>query len=162
MPRKLGSGGAPRANFVPSVEPPWTACRATVRDGDGRCGGPQPNSPGQRSPAAGAWDALRMIARIWRGATAADRAQDYLEYLRKTGIADYRATPGNHGVEVLMRTQGDRTDFTLITYWDSLDAVKAFAGDPPETARFYPEDDDYLIDRELTAEHHEVARIARG
>ncbi len=100
-----------------------------------------------------------MIARIWRGATAADRAQDYLEYLRKTGIADYRATPGNHGVEVLMRTEGDRTQFTLITYWDSIEAVKAFAGDRPEVARFYPEDDDYLIDRELTVEHHEVAPI---
>jgi heme-degrading monooxygenase HmoA len=103
-----------------------------------------------------------MIARIWRGATAADRAQDYLEYLRKTGIADYTATPGNHGVEVLMRTEGDRTQFTLITSWDSLEAVKAFAGDRPEVARFYPEDDDYLIDRELTAEHHEVAKIRRS
>ena len=38
-----------------------------------------------------------MIARIWRGATKADRAQDYLEYLRGTGLADYAATPGNHG-----------------------------------------------------------------
>ena len=102
-----------------------------------------------------------MIARIWRGVTAADRAEEYLEYLRKTGIADYTATPGNHGVEVLMRTEGDRTQFTLITYWDSIDAVKAFAGDQPEVARFYPEDDDYLIDRELTAEHHEVAKIRR-
>jgi heme-degrading monooxygenase HmoA len=103
-----------------------------------------------------------MIARIWRGVTAADRAQDYLEYLRGTGIADYTATPGNHGVEVLMRTEGDRTQFTLITYWDSLDAIKAFAGDPPEVARYYPEDDDYLINREDTAEHHEVAKIRRG
>jgi heme-degrading monooxygenase HmoA len=103
-----------------------------------------------------------MIARIWRGATAADRAQDYLEYLRGTGIADYRATPGNHGVEVLMRTHDDRTDFTLITYWESIESVKAFAGDPPEVARFYPEDDDYLIDRDLEATHHEVAKIRRN
>ena len=99
-----------------------------------------------------------MIARIWRGATKADRAQDYLEYLRGTGIADYAATPGNHGVEVLLRTEGDRTQFTLITYWESLEAIKRFAGDQPEVARFYPEDDDYLIDRELTVEHHESPR----
>jgi len=98
-----------------------------------------------------------MIARIWRGATAADRAQDYLEYLRGTGLADYRATPGNHGVQVLLRTTDDRTDFTLISYWESMDAVRAFAGDEPEVARFYPEDDDFLVDRELTVEHHEVA-----
>jgi len=61
-----------------------------------------------------------------------------------------------------MRTQGERTDFTLITYWDSLDSVKQFAGDEPEVARFYPEDDDYLIDRELTVEHHDVAPVERG
>jgi len=102
-----------------------------------------------------------MIARIWRGATAADRAPDYLDYLRGTGLADYQATPGNHGVQVLLRTQGDRTDFTLISYWESLDAVTAFAGDQPEVARFYPEDDDYLIDRELTVEHHEVVDLGR-
>ena len=100
-----------------------------------------------------------MIARIWRGATRADRAQDYLEYLRGTGIADYAATPGNRGVQVLMRTDGDRTDFTLITLWDSMDAVRRFAGDAPEVARFYSEDDDYLIDRELTVEHHEVVDV---
>ena len=71
-----------------------------------------------------------MIARIWRGATKADRAQDYLEYLRGTGIADYAATPGNHGVEVLLRTEGDRTQFTLITYWESLEADQALRGRP--------------------------------
>ena len=98
-----------------------------------------------------------MIARIWRGATAAHRSDEYLHYLRRTGLADYTSTPGNHGVQVLRRTDGDRTDFTLISYWESLDAVKAFAGDQPEVARFYPEDDDFLVDRELTAEHHEVA-----
>ena len=100
-----------------------------------------------------------MIARSWRGTTAAARAQDYLGYLRRTGVADIRATSGNRGVQVLMRTRDARTDFTVMSYWDSLDAVKAFAGDEPEVARFYPEDDDYLIDRELTVEHHEVAKV---
>ena len=97
-----------------------------------------------------------MIARSWRGTTAAARAQDYLAYLRDTGLADIQATSGNKGVQVLTRTRGERTDFTVLSYWESLDAVKAFAGDEPEVARFYPEDDEYLIDRELTVEHHEV------
>ena len=46
-----------------------------------------------------------MIARIWRGTTAADRAQEYLQYIRDTGVADYHKTPGNHGVQILMRTR---------------------------------------------------------
>jgi len=102
-----------------------------------------------------------MIARIWRGATAADRAEEYLEYLKQTGVADYTATPGNHGVQILLRTQGDRSDFTIISYWESLDAIKAFAGDQPEVSRYYPEDDEYLIHKEPTVEHHEVAELGR-
>jgi heme-degrading monooxygenase HmoA len=102
-----------------------------------------------------------MIARIWRGATAADRAQEYLEYLKQTGVADYTATPGNHGVQILLRTDGDRTDFTILSYWESMDAIKAFAGDQPEVSRYYPEDDEYLIDKQPNVEHHQVAELRR-
>jgi heme-degrading monooxygenase HmoA len=97
-----------------------------------------------------------MIARIWRGATAADRAQEYLKYLRDTGVADYRKTPGNHGVQILMRTHDGRTDFTSLSYWDSMDAIRAFAGDDPEVSRYYPEDDEYLIEKYPNVEHHDV------
>jgi heme-degrading monooxygenase HmoA len=97
-----------------------------------------------------------MIARIWRGTTAADRAEEYLQYIRDTGVPDYRNTPGNHGVQILMRTHDDRTDFTILSYWDSMDAIKAFAGDDPEVSRYYPEDDKYLIEKHPNVEHHEV------
>ena len=100
-----------------------------------------------------------MIARIWRGTTAVDRAQEYLVYLRKTGLADYASTPGNRGVQVLLRTRDDRTLFTVISLWDSLEAIKGFAGPDPEVAHYYPEDDEYLLDREPTVEHHEVAKL---
>jgi heme-degrading monooxygenase HmoA len=102
-----------------------------------------------------------MIARIWRGATATDRAQDYLAYLERTGLAEYRATPGNHGVQVLLRAEDGITRFTLISYWESMDAVRAFAGDDPEVAVFYPEDDDFLVERDPGVEHHEVVARPR-
>jgi heme-degrading monooxygenase HmoA len=101
-----------------------------------------------------------MIARIWRGTTAADRAEEYLQYIRDTGVSDYRNTPGNHGVQILMRTHDGRTDFTIISYWDSMDAIKAFAGDDPEVSRYYPEDDEYLIEKYPYVEHHQV--VTRG
>ena len=97
------------------------------------------------------------VARIWRGATRAEDRDRYLEYLEGTGIADYLATPGNRGVEVLTRIDADRALFTIRTLWESLDAIRAFAGDDVEVARFYPEDDAFLIERENRAEHHEVA-----
>ena len=57
---------------------------------------------------------------------------------------------------MLVRRHDGRADFTLISYWESMEHVKAFAGDDPEVAVFYPEDDDFLIDRETTVTHHEV------
>lgn len=44
----------------------------------------------------------------------------------------------------------------MFSLWDSMDAVRRFAGDDPEIAVFYPEDDRYLVDRDLTVRHYEV------
>ena len=97
-----------------------------------------------------------MIARIWRGVTSSSKADEYLDYLNKTGIADYQATEGNQGVYVLRRVEADRAHFFLLTLWDSLDAIKQFAGPDFEKARYYPEDDEYLLEREPTVDHYEV------
>jgi heme-degrading monooxygenase HmoA len=97
-----------------------------------------------------------MIARIWRGAVRQADGDAYARYMRDTGVAEYSATPGNLGVWMLRRNVGDRTEFVMFTLWDSIAAVKAFAGDEYETAVFYPEDDRFLVDRDLTSEHYEV------
>ena len=89
-----------------------------------------------------------MIARVWRGAVAAEDGDAYAAYLEKTGVADYRATPGNRGVQVLRRDVDDQTEFVLVTLWDSTEAIRAFAGDDIEAAVYYDEDDRYLLDRE--------------
>ena len=99
------------------------------------------------------------VARIWRGTVAADRTEEYLEYVRRTGLAEYAATPGFRDAQVLLRTRGERTTMTVISHWDSLDAIKRFAGEDPEVAHYYPEDDDYLLERDATVEHHEIARL---
>jgi len=97
-----------------------------------------------------------MIARTWRGTVRAADADAYLEYLERTGLRAYRATQGNRGVTALRRIEGDRCEYLLITLWESMEAVKAFAGDDVATAVFYPEDDRFLVERDLTAAHYEV------
>jgi heme-degrading monooxygenase HmoA len=97
-----------------------------------------------------------MIARIWHGVTAADKSDEYLAYLNKTGVPDYRATEGNQGVYVLRRTEGNKAHFLLLSLWQSRDAIVKFAGPDMERARYYPEDKAYLLEFEPTVTHYEV------
>lgn len=97
-----------------------------------------------------------MIARIWRGAVRSEDGAAYAEYMRETGVRGYAQTPGNRGAWMLRRDDGGRTEFVMFTLWDSLDAVKAFAGEDYEVAVFYPEDERFLIERDDTAAHYVV------
>ena len=97
-----------------------------------------------------------MIARSWHGRVPAARSDDYYTYLLRTGLADYRATPGNRGVLVQRWTEGDVSHFLLTTLWDSLDAIKRFAGEDYTAARYYPEDDEFLLEREPHVTHANV------
>ena len=97
-----------------------------------------------------------MIARVWKGAVRRRDGDAYARYMQDTGVAGYARTPGNRGVWMLRRDVDDRTEFVMFTLWDSLEAVKAFAGDDHETAVFYPEDERFLVERDRTAAHYEV------
>jgi heme-degrading monooxygenase HmoA len=97
-----------------------------------------------------------MLARTWHGAVSPDTADDYHAYLLRTGVPDYRSTPGNAGVYVLRRSQDGVAHFLLLTLWESLNAIRAFAGDDVERARYYPEDEAYLLELEPRVRHYEV------
>jgi heme-degrading monooxygenase HmoA len=98
-----------------------------------------------------------MVARIWRGVVRREDGDAYARYMEETGVAGYVAVPGNRSVTMIRRDVGDRCEFLMFTLWDSLDAVKAFAGEDYETAVFYPEDDRFLVERDETSSHWEVA-----
>ena len=100
-----------------------------------------------------------MIGRIWTGRTRAADADTYYQYLLATGLRDYAATPGNRGVHVLRRIDGDVAEFTLITFWESWDAITAFAGPNPEVAVYYPEDDRFLLSKEPHVTHYDVLSV---
>ena len=97
-----------------------------------------------------------MIARMWRGVVRRGDADDYAVYIRDTGFTEYAQTPGNRGAWMLRRDEGDRTEFITYSLWESLDAIRGFAGDDIETAVYYPEDERYLIEREDTVKHYEI------
>ena len=99
-----------------------------------------------------------MIARIWHGRTPAEKADDYLEYVKRTGIAEYRSVAGNRGQYILRKIDGDGdiADFTVLSFWESMDAVRAFAGTEPEKPVYYPEDEEYLLELEDEVAHYDV------
>ncbi|HEU0174875.1 MAG TPA: antibiotic biosynthesis monooxygenase [Blastocatellia bacterium] len=96
-----------------------------------------------------------MLARIWHGVTLAEKADEYLAYLNRTGVPDYLATPGNRGASVLRRLDGERAHFLTVSLWDSLESIKRFAGEDYERARYYAEDGKFLLEFEPTVQHYE-------
>ena len=97
-----------------------------------------------------------MIMRTWRGAVRPGDLDRYLEHQDRTGVQEYRDTPGNRGVLVLTRDTGAAVEVITVSFWDDLDAVRRFAGDDPERARFYPGDDDLLVELDRHATHRTV------
>ena len=99
-----------------------------------------------------------MIARIWHGMTTATKSDEYLEFLKERAIPDYKAAEGNKGVYILRRVEGDEAHFLTLTFWESAHAIEKFAGSNIEKAKYYPEDEGFLLEFEPTATHYEVFR----
>ena len=98
-----------------------------------------------------------MIARIWHGKTIVAKANAYMEeYFLQTGLADYQATEGNLGVLVLRKDEDGQADFLMLTLWESEDAIRKFAGDNINNARYYPEDQKYFTELESNVVQYDV------
>ena len=98
-----------------------------------------------------------MIARVWKGVTKKDDADEYLDYLRATGLKEYSVAKGNRGTYVLTRHVGSTTQFLLVSLWGSMEDVKKFAGKDVEKAVYYPRDKEFLLKMEPNVDHYQVA-----
>ncbi len=96
------------------------------------------------------------IARLWHGRISAAQADDYLGFLMMRAIPDYRETEGNPGVTIVRRFDAGIAHFLILTLWESPAAIRRFAGDDIERAKYYPEDASYLLEFEPTVTHYEV------
>lgn len=97
-----------------------------------------------------------MIARRWHGMVAADRAEEYLALMRDVAVPDYRHTPGNLGAWSLSRPDGNVVHVEMLTLWEDIEAIRRFAGDEVERAKYYDFDDDYLLEKEPRALHFDA------
>jgi heme-degrading monooxygenase HmoA len=103
---------------------------------------------------AGHMDA-NVVVRMWRGAVRSEDRDAYVDYIEQTGMQEYRKTPGNIDAWMLTRDlPGSITEIVTVSRWQSLEAIKGFAGAEIERAVFYPEDDRYLVERDTTVRHY--------
>ena len=97
-----------------------------------------------------------MIARIWKGDVPLERSDEYLARMRTVAIGDYRSTEGNQGAFALRREHTDRAEFLMLTFWESRDSIKAFAGDDISVAKYYDFDAEVLLEMNPNVEHFEI------
>jgi len=97
-----------------------------------------------------------MIVRMWHGRVPTSKAQEYREFVNERAIPDYQSVDGNISVHILERSEADVTHFITLTFWKDLESIKSFAGEDVETAKYYPEDKDFLLEFEPKVVHYEV------
>lgn len=95
------------------------------------------------------------VVRMWRGVIRTADRDEYVDYVERTGIEQYRSTPGNRDAWTLTRDLGDGlTEIVTVSRWDSLDSIRGFAGDDIDKAVYYPDDDRFLVERDDTVRHY--------
>ena len=102
-----------------------------------------------------------MIARVWRGWTLPGDADAYERLLRDVVYPALRELPGYVGGYILRQESDEACEFVTVNLFESLDAVKAFAGEDYETPVFEPEARRLLSRVELVARHYDVREAPR-
>jgi heme-degrading monooxygenase HmoA len=97
-----------------------------------------------------------MIARVWHGWTKSENADAYQNLLTGEVLPGIHRVPGYRGAWLLRKTDGDETAFITITLFDSMDAVRGFAGSDHEKAVILPAAHDLLSRFDERSEHYEV------
>ena len=97
-----------------------------------------------------------MIVRMWHGRVDSSKSDEYAEFMKQRAAPDYRSVDGLQKLLFLRKNEKDVAHFLLVTYWDSMESVKKFAGEQPEKAKYYPEDDQFLLEKEDLSALYEV------
>jgi hypothetical protein len=99
---------------------------------------------------------VMAILREWRAEIQRELKTEYVEYIRKTGIVEYQASPGNLGAAIATRDLDEhRTEVVTLSWWTDAAAIQTFAGEDIGRARYFPEDDRFLLTRPERVQHYD-------
>lgn len=101
------------------------------------------------------------IARLWHGKVPNAKAEEYAAYTSEA-IKRFRTIKGNVGYQMMRETIGEETHFSVISYWDARESIKAYAGDDIRRVHALPRDPEFLIDAEPTVMNYDVSFAGFG
>jgi heme-degrading monooxygenase HmoA len=97
-----------------------------------------------------------MIVRMWRGYAISERADDYVKHLQQTVVPELCQIDGFKGIYLLQRNSFDGVEFVVLTFWESMDAIRKFAGENPELAVVAPAAQKLFREYDPMVKHFEI------
>ena len=94
--------------------------------------------------------------RLWHGEVSLEKADAYEKFMVERAAPDYGSVDGLLKLYFQRRDEESKAHFLLVTIWTSMDAIKKFAGANPELAKYYPEDDGFLLSKEKHSTMYDI------
>jgi heme-degrading monooxygenase HmoA len=98
-----------------------------------------------------------MIARHWRGVVKTEKSDDYITHLQKDTFPQLANIPGFVSASILRRSTARGVEFVILTTWDSMGAIRQFAGESPDVAVVPPFAQAMMVEYDKKVAHYEIA-----
>jgi heme-degrading monooxygenase HmoA len=102
-----------------------------------------------------------MIARMWRGSAYPDKAEEYVKHLQMSVLPELQQIDGFQGLDLMRQDTAESVEFVVLTFWESMDAIRAFAGENAEAAVVAPAAQPLFREYDPTVKHFEVVLDTR-
>jgi heme-degrading monooxygenase HmoA len=99
-----------------------------------------------------------MIARLWRGRASREGAEAYRRHALETVFPHLKQIAGHEAAFLLTRQAGEQVEFLVVTHWQSMEAIRRFAGPDPERAVVEPEARAVLAEFDPVVAHYQIAQ----
>ena len=86
-----------------------------------------------------------IYARIWQGQTKVEHSAEYADYLYEFGVLKIERMTANLGVQMFRSVGGEIAEFTVISYWPSLQSISVWSGDDLTRTRHLERDPEFLL-----------------
>jgi len=96
------------------------------------------------------------MMRLWHGKVSIEKADEYQQFMIDKAAPDYGSVDGLLKLYFQRRDEGAVAHFLLVTIWDSMESIVKFAGVEPELAKYYPEDEGFLLEKEKYVTMYQV------